>query len=118
MSKKATRAVISGVVILTALISLLYVTVSEGAQYYKHVDEVMNDPSPWYGKSMQLHGFVVDKSIERRPDSLQRQEAPAIRQASVRHGRIGCIKCRNLRIVPWMGSAASSTMKDGDSPGE
>ena len=70
MSKKATRAVFSAVIILTALIAVLYTTVSEGAQYYKHVDEVMNDPAQWYGKSMQLHGFVVDKSIERRPDSL------------------------------------------------
>lgn len=71
MSKKATRAAISAVVILTALIAVMYTTVSQGAQYYKHVDEVMNDPSPWYGKSMQLHGFVVDKSIERKPDTLQ-----------------------------------------------
>ncbi|HXT71848.1 MAG TPA: cytochrome c maturation protein CcmE [Vicinamibacterales bacterium] len=70
MSKKATRAVVSAVVVLTALIAVLWTTVSEGAQYYKHVDEVMNDPSPWYGKNMQLHGFVVDKSIEQRPDTL------------------------------------------------
>ena len=70
MSKKTTRAVFSAAVILSALIAVLWTTVSEGAQYYKHVDEVMNDPSPWYGKNMQLHGFVVDKSIERRPDSL------------------------------------------------
>src|SRR5689334_13436485 len=70
MSKKATRAVISAVVVLTALIAVLYTTVSQGATYYKHVDEVMNDPGPWYGKSMQLHGFVIDKSIEQRPDTL------------------------------------------------
>ena len=70
MSKKATRAVFSAVIIATALIAVLWTTVSEGAQYYKHVDEVMNDPAPWYGKNMQLHGFVVDKSIERRPDTL------------------------------------------------
>jgi cytochrome c-type biogenesis protein CcmE len=70
MSKKATRAVISATIVLTALIAVLYTTVSEGAQYYKHVDEVMNDPAQWYGKDMQLHGFVVDKSIEQRPNTL------------------------------------------------
>jgi cytochrome c-type biogenesis protein CcmE len=70
MSKKTTRAVISAVVLLTALIAVMYTTVSEGAQYYKHVDEVMNDPSQWYGKNMQLHGFVVDKSVEQRPNTL------------------------------------------------
>ena len=71
MSKKATRAVVSAVILLTALIAVLYTTVSEGAQYYRHVDEVMNDPGQWYGKNMQLHGFVVDKSIETRPNTLE-----------------------------------------------
>ena len=42
---------------------LLYSTLAEGTEYYKHVDEVMADPSAWYGKRLQLHGFVVDKSI-------------------------------------------------------
>jgi cytochrome c-type biogenesis protein CcmE len=70
MSKKATRAVISVGIVLTALIAVMYTTVSQGAQYYKHVDEVMNDPAQWYGKSVQLHGFVVDKSIEQRPNTL------------------------------------------------
>ena len=70
MSKKATRAVISAAVLLTALIALMYTTVSSGAQYYKHVDEVMNTPEQWYGKNMQLHGFVVDQSIQQRPKTL------------------------------------------------
>jgi cytochrome c-type biogenesis protein CcmE len=70
MSKKATRAVVSAVVVLSALIMLMYTTVSQGAQFYKHVDEVMVTPDQWYGKPMQLHGFVVDKSIEMRPNSL------------------------------------------------
>lgn len=70
MSKKAVRAVISAVVLVTALVAVMYTTVSSGAQYYKHVDEVMTDPSAWYGKNMQLHGFVVDKSIQQRPDTL------------------------------------------------
>ena len=70
MPKKATRAVISAVVILTAFLGVMYTTVSEGAQPYRHVDEVMNRPEQWYGKRMQLHGFVVDKSIEQRPNTL------------------------------------------------
>ena len=70
MSKKTTRAAVSGVILLTALIAVMYTTVSEGARYYKHVDEVMNEPGQWYGKTMNLHGFVVDGSIEKRPNSL------------------------------------------------
>ena len=71
MSKKAIRAGISAVVLLSALTMLLYTTVSSGAQFYKHVDEVMVSPSDWYGKNMQLHGFVVDGSREQRPNSLE-----------------------------------------------
>jgi cytochrome c-type biogenesis protein CcmE len=71
MSKKATRAVISAAVLMGAITMLLYTTVSQGAQYYKHVDEVMVKPADWYGKSMQLHGYVVDKSIEQRPNTLE-----------------------------------------------
>jgi len=70
MSQKQTRAIFSAVVVLGALVLLLYTTVSSGAEYYKHVDEVMNSPEQWYGKSMQLHGYVVDKSIEMRPNSM------------------------------------------------
>ena len=60
MSKKTARALVSGIVLLSALVLLLVVTVSEGASYYKHVDEVMVAPDQWYGKHMSLHGFVVD----------------------------------------------------------
>ena len=30
----------------------------------------MVDPGAWHGKKLQLHGHVVDKSIMRRPDTL------------------------------------------------
>lgn len=69
MSSKPARAVFSAVVILGAVSMLLYATVADEAQFYKHVDEVMVQPEQYYGKTMQLHGFVVDKSIMQRPDS-------------------------------------------------
>jgi cytochrome c-type biogenesis protein CcmE len=70
MSKKSTRAVISAAVLLGAVTMVLYATVSSGAQYYKHVDEVMASPEQWYGKDMQLHGYVVGDSIQTRPNTL------------------------------------------------
>jgi len=48
----------------------MYSTLSEGTEYYKHVDEVMSNPTVWEGKRLQLHGFVVDHSILRKPDTL------------------------------------------------
>ena len=46
----------------------MYTTLSEGTEYYIHVDEVMQNPSAWQGKKLQLHGFVAD--LRQRPNSL------------------------------------------------
>jgi len=70
MKTKALKIVVTVVVLLGALGGLMYSSLAEGTEYYKHVDEVMADPGPWHGKNLQLHGFVVDKSILRKPDSL------------------------------------------------
>ena len=46
----------------------------------------MADPGAWHGKKLQLHGFVVDKSILQKPDTLeyrfQVQSNGAVVQAS------------------------------------
>lgn len=70
MSQRAAKIGATGLVIALALGGLLWTTLSEGTEYYKHVDEVMADPEAWYGKRLQLHGFVVADSILRRRDSL------------------------------------------------
>jgi cytochrome c-type biogenesis protein CcmE len=70
MKHKAARIALTAVVLVGAFGALVYTTLSEGAEYYKHVDEVMVDPQAWHGKNLQLHGFVVPDSIRRRPDSL------------------------------------------------
>ena len=70
MSTKAIRATLSGLVIIPAFAAVMYTTVAKDAVYYKHVNEVMNAPDQWYGKPMQLHGFVVDNSILQRPNTM------------------------------------------------
>jgi len=70
MTPRMIRALVSAVVIGGALTALLATTARENAQYYKRVDEVMPDRAAWYGKGLQLHGFVVDGTIQRRPNSF------------------------------------------------
>jgi cytochrome c-type biogenesis protein CcmE len=70
MTSKPIKISVTVTVLLVALIGLLYTTLSEGTEYYKHVDEVMTQPAAWHGKRLQLHGTVVDRSIEKRPNSL------------------------------------------------
>jgi len=70
MSQKATRIGLTGLVLALAFGGLLYSSLSEGTEYYKHVDEVMATPDDWYGKKLQLHGFIVKDSILRSRSSL------------------------------------------------
>jgi cytochrome c-type biogenesis protein CcmE len=47
---------------------LLVSTAGEALEYYKHVDEVTQAPAQWQKKPMQLHGYVVPGSIQKRFD--------------------------------------------------
>jgi cytochrome c-type biogenesis protein CcmE len=71
MKQKAVKIGITSLVLVLALGGLLYSTLSEGTEFYKHVDEVMVNPEAWHGKNLQLHGFVVKDSILRKRDSLE-----------------------------------------------
>jgi cytochrome c-type biogenesis protein CcmE len=71
MPKKAVRALISGAIVIGALSLLFYTTARDGAQLYKHVEEVTANPQAWYGKNLQLHGFAKD--IKVNPGSLDYQ---------------------------------------------
>jgi cytochrome c-type biogenesis protein CcmE len=71
MNAKTVKIGATAAVLVAALSGLMYTTLSEGTEYYKHVDEVMTDPTAWEGKRMSLHGYVVDKSILAKPDTLE-----------------------------------------------
>jgi cytochrome c-type biogenesis protein CcmE len=58
-------------VLVTAFVGLMYMTLREGTEYYKHVDEVMTTPERWEGKRLQLHGFVVPGSIYVKQSTLE-----------------------------------------------
>ncbi len=68
MRQKAVRLGLTGLVLAAAFGALLYSTLSEGTEYYKHVDEVMVDPGAWQGKALQLHGFAND--VRKNPVTL------------------------------------------------
>jgi cytochrome c-type biogenesis protein CcmE len=70
MKNKAVKIGLTSLVLAMTFGALLYTTMAEGTEYYKHVDEVMAQPDQWYGKKLQLHGFVVPNSIARHPKSL------------------------------------------------
>lgn len=71
MKAKPIKIAVTAAVLALALGGLFYSTLQEGTEYYVHVDEVMNNPGAWQGKQLQLHGFVVDKSIFVKPQTLE-----------------------------------------------
>jgi cytochrome c-type biogenesis protein CcmE len=69
MTAKAVKILTTVAVLVLALTGLMFTTLREDTQFYKHVNEVMSDPGPWQGKRLQLHGFVT--AIERKRNSLE-----------------------------------------------
>ena len=71
MNKRILRVGLTTAVLVLAFGGLLWSTLRDGTEYYKHVEEVSAQPDAWYGKRLQLHGFVVPDSIMRKRDSLE-----------------------------------------------
>ena len=71
MKHKAVKIGLTSVVLVAAFSGLMYSSLAEGTEYYKHVDEVMGQPADWYGKKLKLHGFVVPNSITRKATTLE-----------------------------------------------
>ena len=67
----AWKIVLSVVAVTGAVGFLLSRSMKEGAEYYKHVDEVMAAPDALRTKRLQVHGHVVKDSIEQAKGTLQ-----------------------------------------------
>ena len=70
-SGAAWKIVASVVVVTGAVAFLLSRSLKEGAESYKHVDEVMTNLPSMHGKRLQVHGNVVDGSIEQKKGTLE-----------------------------------------------
>src|SRR3954447_16496119 len=71
VSRGAAWKIVASVVVVTGAVAyLLTASMKQGAEYYKHVDEVMSSADAWRGKRLQVHGNVVDGSIEQAKGTL------------------------------------------------
>ena len=68
MLSKALKITLTTAALTTAFVGLLWTTMADGTEYYKHVDEVMTELEVWQDKRLQVHGYAAD--VRRRPDSL------------------------------------------------
>jgi cytochrome c-type biogenesis protein CcmE len=67
----ALKIVLSVVAVTGAIGFLLSRSLKEGVENYKHVDEVMASPDSFRSKRLQVHGNVVNGSIEQVKGTLQ-----------------------------------------------
>ena len=68
MPSQGLKILLTTGVLIAAFVGLMWTTMQDGTQYYKHVDEVMVDPDQWVGKRLQVHGFASE--ISWKPSSL------------------------------------------------
>jgi cytochrome c-type biogenesis protein CcmE len=68
--RTAWKILLTVVVSACALTGLLWASLGEGAEYYKHVDEALASQSHLTGKRLRVHGNVVDGSLVHQAGTL------------------------------------------------
>jgi cytochrome c-type biogenesis protein CcmE len=63
MTHRYIKITITGLVLASAFGFLMWTTLRDGTEYFKHVDEVLANRQAWEGKPLQLHGYVIPGSI-------------------------------------------------------
>ena len=66
----AIKILASVAVVASAVGYMLTSSMKQGAEYYKHVDEVTSNADAWRSKKLQVHGNVVAGSIEQAKGTL------------------------------------------------
>ena len=71
VSRAAAIKIVATVVVLGGVVAyLLTASMKQGAEFYMHVDEVSANLDGWRGKHLQVHGNVVNGSIEQAKGTL------------------------------------------------
>jgi cytochrome c-type biogenesis protein CcmE len=68
--KTAWKILVTVVVSGCAVAGVLWASLGEGAEYYKHVDEALAAESRLLGKRLRVHGTVVDGSLVHQAGTL------------------------------------------------
>lgn len=68
--RTAWKIVVTVVVAASAVSGLLWASLGEGAEYYKHVDEACASQSRLLGKRLRVHGNVAQDSLVHQAGTL------------------------------------------------
>jgi cytochrome c-type biogenesis protein CcmE len=61
----------TALVLASAFGFMMWSTLRDGAEYFKHVDEVVAQRPALEGKQLQMHGYVIPGSIMFKKDTLE-----------------------------------------------
>ena len=71
MKQKPIKIAATAVVLASAFGFMMWTTLRDGAEYFKHVDEVVAQRDSLKGKKVQLHGYVIPGSRLNKPNTLE-----------------------------------------------
>ena len=71
MTHRNIKIAVTAVVLASAFGFMMWTTLRDGAEYFKHVDEVVAQRTELEGKKVQLHGYVIPGTILNKPNTLE-----------------------------------------------
>jgi len=71
MTHRYIKIAVTAVVLSSAFGFMMWTTLRDGAEYFKHVDEVVSQRASLEGKKVQMHGYVIPGSILWKPNTLE-----------------------------------------------
>ena len=71
MTQRSIKIALTVVVLASAFGFMMWTTLRDGAEYFKHVDEVVAQRGQLEGKKLQMHGYVIPGSIGTKPNTLE-----------------------------------------------
>ena len=71
MAHRNIKIVVTAVVLASAFGFMMWTTLRDGAEYFKHVDEVIAQRTSLEGKKLQVQGYVIPGSILVKPNTLE-----------------------------------------------
>jgi cytochrome c-type biogenesis protein CcmE len=71
MAHRNIKIAVTAVVLASAFGFMMWTTLRDGAEYFKHVDEVVAQRSSLEGKKIQMHGYVIPGSRLTKPNTLE-----------------------------------------------
>jgi cytochrome c-type biogenesis protein CcmE len=71
MAHRNIKIAVTAVVLASAFGFMMWTTLREGAEYFKHVDEVVAQRPTLEGKKLQVQGYVIPGSILHNSNTLE-----------------------------------------------